>query len=391
MERTDKLEATRFEGQSSGSGSVSPADLGYFARRDTGTVADFNATYWGTVVDPDGVRRDRTGEREQALADLAIELDYIRRQPPGRVLDVGCGLGFLLSGVPETWERHGVEVSEFAARYASAYGTVHVGDLASARFDDSSFDVVVLHHVIEHVDEPVALGREIFRVLRPNGKLILGTPDFDGAMARRFGARYRLLHDPTHVSLFTNESMHRFLRDLGFVIERVEYPFFETRHFSRENVLRLFDTTQVSPPFYGSFMTFFCRKPAYHDLHEKLMRISRAANELSSVLSTRIDSLARLLAERVRAGGQVFAPFDGNASDKWLVNASSLSASSRTSHDVLLTPCSDDTAALARTRGIATIAVDDAGKSVIKDPSFWRDVQVAVLEDVRTLLAEDSQ
>ena len=91
--------------------------------------------------------------------------------------------------------------------------------------------------------------------------LILGTPDFDSGAARRWGARYRLVHDPTHISLFTNDSMHRFLRDHGFDIEYVDYPYFETRYFTSENLARQLDaTSEVSPPFYGSFMTFYSRK-----------------------------------------------------------------------------------------------------------------------------------
>ena len=88
----------------------------------------------------------------------------------------------------------------------------------------------------------------------------MATPDFDSGCARQFGPNYRLLHDPTHISLFSNDSMHRFLRDHGFKIFRADYPFFETRYFTKENLIRLFDTGEVSPPFYGNFMTFYCQK-----------------------------------------------------------------------------------------------------------------------------------
>ncbi len=50
--------------------------------------------------------------------------------------------------------------------------------------------------------------------------------------------------------------MHRLLRDFGFVIDKVDYPFFETRYFTPENLMRLFDINKISPPFYGNFMTF---------------------------------------------------------------------------------------------------------------------------------------
>jgi hypothetical protein len=93
-----------------------------------------------------------------------------------------------------------------------------------------------------------------------DGLFILATPNFDSGCARRFGERYRLLHDKTHITLFSDDSMRRFLRDHGFRIERSDYPYFETPYFTEENLRRLMDTEQVSPPFYGNFMTFYCRK-----------------------------------------------------------------------------------------------------------------------------------
>lgn len=235
--------------------------LDYFTRREPTKPVDYEETYWGTIVDPDGNVRDRSKEREKHLEDIGQEISFLNSLPPGRILDVGCGLGFLLSGLGDGWEKHGVEVSHFAAQHARQYGTIFVGDLAAASYPDGYFDVVVIHHVIEHLDDPIGAILEIRRILKPGGWLVLGTPDFDSGCARRFGDKYRLLHDPTHVSLFTNESMHRFLRDHGFFIERVEYPFFETRYFTPENLMRLFDTNTISPPFYGNFMTFYCRKP----------------------------------------------------------------------------------------------------------------------------------
>ena len=98
-----------------------------------------------------------------------------------------------------------------------------------------------------------------WKILKKGGIILLGTPDFDSGCARLFGNNYRLLNDPTHISLFSNDSMHRFLRDHGFTIDYVEYPFFNTRHFTEDNLKALFNTSKVSPPFYGNFMTFYCQ------------------------------------------------------------------------------------------------------------------------------------
>ncbi len=232
----------------------------YFVRRGPLTSPSFEEDYWGTAVDPDGRVRHRLSERERYVEDLRQEISFLLDLTPGRILDVGCGPGFLLSAIGSEWQRHGVEVSRLAAERATEWGAIHLGTLRGAGFPAAFFDVVVIYHVIEHMEDPVGEIVEIGRVLKPGGTLLLGTPDFDSGCARRFKENYRLLHDPTHISLFTNESMHRFLRDHGFVIDRVEYPFFDTRHFTPENLMRLFDVSKISPPFYGNFMSFYCHK-----------------------------------------------------------------------------------------------------------------------------------
>lgn len=223
-------------------------------------ATSYEEDYWGEIVDPDGNRRDRSQERDQHLADIRDELDYINTLPGGRVLDVGCGLGWLLSALGENWTKYGIEVSAFAAERAREHAEIFNGPLLDYTPPVEAFDLVVMHHVIEHMDDPIANIRKVHQLLAPGGRLVLGTPDFDCGCARRFGTNFRLLHDPTHISLFSNDSMHRFLRRHGFNILKVEYPFFDTRHFGQENLMRLFDTEGVSPPFYGNFMTFYCER-----------------------------------------------------------------------------------------------------------------------------------
>ena len=91
---------------------------------------------------------------------------------------------------------------------------------------------------------------------------MLETPNFDSAAFRLFGEKFRLLNDPTHISLFTNESMTRLLNDQGFKIERIEYPYFDTEYFNKKNLLKMLNYKKgnISPPFYGSVMFFVCKK-----------------------------------------------------------------------------------------------------------------------------------
>jgi SAM-dependent methyltransferase len=283
----------------------------YFVRRPLPTTKDFESGYWGTVTDPDGIRRNLLEERERRVEDVRDELAHINQLPAGRILDVGCGLGYLLSGVNDEWEKHGIELSRFAAEYASREGRIHVGDLASAAYPDNHFDVVVLYHVIEHMYDPVSEIEEIFRVLRPGGTLIVGTPDFDSACARRFGPRYRMLNDVTHVSLFTRESLDRFLWDHGFCVDRAEFPYFETRHFNREQLERLWDTSQMSPPFYGNIMTLYCHKPVRSGVLNSLAMAGRLAHRVAVEQHLAIDEVATLLDGLGESGGQLWVLSDG--------------------------------------------------------------------------------
>ncbi|MCD4653047.1 methyltransferase domain-containing protein, partial [bacterium] len=233
----------------------------YFVRRDLDKRPDFEDAYWGIVRDPDGNERERSTERDGYLENIQAELHFLNNLPGGRLLDVGCGLGFLLSEMKEVWKCHGVEVSQLAAESANKWGQIINGTIEDAAYPPEYFDAVVFYHVIEHLGNPVESLREIRRVMQPGAWLLLGTPDFDSGCARRFRQRYRLLHDQTHINLFSSESVYRLLRAEGFIVDHVDYPFFSTSYFTRKNLHRLFDKENVSPPFYGNFMTFYARKP----------------------------------------------------------------------------------------------------------------------------------
>jgi SAM-dependent methyltransferase len=287
----------------------------YFTRREAENPSEFEEGYWGVVRDPDGNQRDLAKERDKKVEDLKAELGFVNAQPAGRILDVGCGLGHLLSGVNPEWERHGVEISEYAAERAREHGTIHHGDLRSAAYPDGWFDVITLYHVLEHMEDPETELQEIRRVLKPGGWLVCGTPNFDSACARRFGDRFRMLHDKTHISLFSAESLRRVLEDHGFSVEWEDYPFFDTRYFTRENLERLFDASQMSPPFYGSIMTFYAHLPERSSATEALAIAGRAVWRLAGDGGADIDAARRAIAECARAEGTVF--FWGNGADRY--------------------------------------------------------------------------
>ena len=101
-----------------------------------------------------------------------------------RVLDIGCGMGDIteLIAKEKSAEVVGIDVNEDHVAIAkelnrSSGVTFLHGDLLTQHLADQSFDCVVMLEVIEHLLEPIAYVREIHRLLRPSGCLILSTPN----------------------------------------------------------------------------------------------------------------------------------------------------------------------------------------------------------------------
>lgn len=222
---------------------------------------NYEESYWGTIVDPDGCIRNRSQEREKFLANVKKETAFINSLPPSKILDVGCGLGFLLSAIDDKHSKYGLELSSLAAENAEKFAQIYRQKLEESDFNENSFDVVISHHVIEHIETPEIFLKKIKAILKPDGILILSTPDFKSVCAELFGENYRMFHDKTHISLFDFYSLKQMLQDFKFEIKEVDFPYFDTEYFTQENILRVldYDKGTISPPCWGNFMTFYCK------------------------------------------------------------------------------------------------------------------------------------
>lgn len=158
-----------------------------------------------------------TGRRKILTAFVEQICRQVTDRRP-RILDVGCGTGANLLMLSEYGEAEGVDISEDALAFCRERGLdkVRLGAGEKLPYEDGTFDLVTALDVVEHMDDDLAGLREMRRVLRPGGRVLLFVPTFmflwglqdDVSNHRR---RYRL------------PELRRVLEQAGFEIERTTY------------------------------------------------------------------------------------------------------------------------------------------------------------------------
>jgi SAM-dependent methyltransferase len=147
----------------------------------------------------------------------------VPKERMGRLLDIGCGSGEFLNQMRNFgWEVYGVEINPESAIIGNKKGlTIFCGELESADFPDDYFDVVVLSQCLEHVYSPSSYLREIHRIIRPEGTLIIGVPNIECLESKIFEENWHALEVPRHLYFFSVSSLRRYLEKYGFMVEKV--------------------------------------------------------------------------------------------------------------------------------------------------------------------------
>ncbi len=127
------------------------------------------------------------------------------------VLDIGCGYGELLGAYREKHGARltGIELGEYAAKYATdRFGVDIVSmDINGPIRMDRNFDLIFLIAVIEHVLDPVEVFREIRENLKPDGQLVVLTPDLLDVTPLITSANLGRVIKPVHTYYFTKETL----------------------------------------------------------------------------------------------------------------------------------------------------------------------------------------
>lgn len=171
--------------------------------------------FYGEGYDP-FVRRPRDAREVEALC--AGKAPLVEGRRPGKLLDVGCAAGeFLQFMKGRGWEVRGVEKSPSAPDWFQL--GICRGELAAAGFPGDEFDLATMFEVIEHVYDPLAVLKDIHRVVKPGGELVVTTTNI-----RSIPTRFMKYDDvPRHLTLFSQATLTAMLEQAGFRDCRFEF------------------------------------------------------------------------------------------------------------------------------------------------------------------------
>lgn len=126
----------------------------------------------------------------------------------GRILDIGAGTGdFLLVAKENGWQTIGVEPSEKAKAIAQKKGVSFVEQ--TSELENNSFDVITMWHVLEHVPNLDNQIKELKRLLKPNGSLIIAVPNFKSFDAKQYGNFWAAYDVPIHFWHFSKTAIKK--------------------------------------------------------------------------------------------------------------------------------------------------------------------------------------
>lgn len=138
----------------------------------------------------------------------------------GRVLEIGCGGA---TRIPEGPTPYGIEISEGLAGKARPIfeargGTVYHEPATTGieRFSENFFDSIIMRSYLEHEAQPRLVLERAFKRLKPGGRILLRSPNYNSVNRRIMGAEWCGFRFPDHVNYFTPRSLRALAESVGY-------------------------------------------------------------------------------------------------------------------------------------------------------------------------------
>lgn len=197
----------------------------------------------------------------------------------GRILDVGCGLPFILARLEKEHETWGMDVSPYAlerGKEISPRSKIFAADMEQgipAEIPRDYFDLVLAKYIFEHLKNPGEAMRQCVELLKKGGIILISVPNMDSPGRRWKGEEWFAIKDETHLSLLSPDQWLSLVRGNHLRVERyfsdgfwdipyikkvpqwLQYPI-----FSIPCAIEVFFVWPFLPPKYGENIIIIARK-----------------------------------------------------------------------------------------------------------------------------------
>lgn len=164
---------------------------------------------------------------------LQKKIKWIEKIKPeqGKILDIGAGTGdFLLKAKEKGWQTFGVEPNSGARKLSAKKGVDLIGNISP--LPDHHFDVITMWHVLEHVPDLEQQIKDLDRLLKPKGLLIIAVPNFKSYDAQKYKEHWAAYDVPRHLYHFSPESILQIFEPAGFSLTSQKGLFFDSFYVS---------------------------------------------------------------------------------------------------------------------------------------------------------------
>jgi len=169
-----------------------------------------------------GIERYIKNKRLTVSFMKMILKEVVRFKKKGRLLEVGCNLGYFLEiAKNKGFDIGGVELDGKAVNYANnilGRGVVLQSTLEQANFPNNYFDIIVVSHVLEHLINIPNFLKEVKRILNKQGIVVIASPNLDGLCAKIKKEKWPGLRPDEHVWQLSKNTITKFLKEEGFVV-----------------------------------------------------------------------------------------------------------------------------------------------------------------------------
>jgi SAM-dependent methyltransferase len=155
--------------------------------------------------------------------------------PSGKLMDLGCGLGYFLDGTikDKTFEAVGADISEEAISYVKTkfgYEVLHESKLDS--LPHNHFDVITQWHVLEHVHLLNERMIQLHNLLKKDGTLFIAVPNSNSWDAKHYKVYWDGFDVPRHLYHFNTQSFTQLMEKHGFKVISKKPLWFDAPYIS---------------------------------------------------------------------------------------------------------------------------------------------------------------